>query len=521
MRGRQKLRVDARGSTLVELIIGLSVLAMVGLGFLLFYNALITSSIAAKQKAVASTLVTDQMEYLKSLPYNSLAVAGGSIYTQNPLPASSTKKVNNYTYTIKTSINYVDDAFDGCTNYPTQALKQKYCRNYPAPTGAPSVDQNPQDYKVVHVAAYNRGNVRLAEVDTQIAARVAETASNTGSLFVTVIDDAGSPVSGATVQVTNSTITPAVQLSDSSDSAGIAIFYGLPPDTTGFDYQITASKTGYSALSTIKPSGTLQPSYPNQNVFAQQPSYTTLAISPMSVSSLVYETYNTSGSAIDNVKLYIKGGYKKYTAITDTSYYYDNLTPDTRPTSDASGQGSIAGLSPGNYYFCGNAGATSCSRSGTTYYLAAAVPYGGPAITGPVGIPSYEVGQTTFDFGGNAFVQKVRLIFTTSSSFPRVTAITPAEVSLSSGTANAFGFQVDGANLPCSSTAASCSTSITVTQSATTRTASCTGTSAGLHLDCTVDLSGLSAGRTSMSISASGTLNLPGAPLQGGFNVAP
>ncbi len=525
MRGHRKLRedllLDNRGSTLVELVIGLAVLAMVGIGFLLFYNALLTGAIAAKQKSIASTLVTDQMEYLKSLPYNSLAVAGGSIYAQNPLPASSNKKVNNYTYTIKTSINYIDDAFDGCTNYPSTALKQKYCRNYPAPTGAPSVDQNPQDYKIVHVTAYSRTNVKLAEVDTQISARVAETASNTGSLFITVIDDSGAPVSGATVQTKNTTLAPSLLLSDTTDSAGVAIFYGLPPDTTGFDYNITASKDGFSTLTTIVPSGSLQPNYPNQNIFAQQPSYTTLTISPMTTNSLAYETVTTSGAALDNVKLYVKGGYKKYTATTDTSYYYDNLSPsDTRPISDASGLGSISNLTPGNYYICGDTGATSCSRSGATYYLAAAVPYGGTTILGPTDIPAYDISLPTFDYGGNPFIQKVRLILTTSATFPRVTSATPAEVSLNSGTANAFMFQINGANLPCSTTAASCSTVVKVEQGATSKTASCTGASSGLRLDCTVDMSSFAQGRTNLVITAnSSTLTLPGSPLLGGFNV--
>ncbi len=519
MRGHR----SAEGSTLIELIIGMTVLAMVGSGFFLLYNALISASITAKQKAIASTLATDQMEYLKSLPYNSLAVAGGSIYAQNPLPASSTKKVNKYSYTITSSINYVDDAFDGCTNYVNQAAKEKYCRNYPAPTGAPAVDQNPQDYKIVHVSVYSRANVKLAEVDTQIAARVAETASNTGSVFVTVIDASGSPVSGATVSLTNTTLSPALSLSDSSDSAGVAIFYGIPPDTTGYDFTVSAQKDGYSSLSTIKPSGSLQPTYPSLNVFAQQPSNVTLNISPMSTNSLALETTTTSGTALDNVRVYVKGGYKRYTDPLDTSYYYDNVTSgDTRPTSNASGLASVNGLAPGGYLLCGDTGATSCTRSGTTYYLAAAVPYGGTTFFSPTVVPAFSDTLPTFDQLGTGYMQKVRLMLTTSSSFPRVGEVSPAEVSLSGGTASAFAFQIDGANLPCSATAASCSTDVRIEQGATVRTASCTGTAAGTHLDCTVDMSGLAAGRTNLHIVANGqTLTLPGSPLIGGFNVAP
>ena len=515
---------DSAGSTLVELMVAIVILGMIGAGFFGLFSALLGSSVLAQQKAAALTMVTNRMEYLKSLPYNNLAVAGGSIYSATPLPATETVKQNNVTYTITTSINYVDDAFDGCTNYPSQALKQKYCRNYPAPSGAPTVDQNPQDYKVINVYAKNRQGTRLAEVDTQIAARVAETASNTGSLFVNVIDSTGNPVQGASVSVNNPTLAPTVAVSDTTDSAGIAIFYGLPPDTTGFDYSITASKTGYSTLATIGPSGTLQPNYPKQNIFAQQSSYVTLPISPQAQNSLAIETTTTNGAPLGNVKVYVKGGYKKYTATTDTSYYYDALNPsDTRPTTDASGFTALTNLTPGGYYFCGDSGATSCQIGGTTYYLAAAVPYGGSNILSPITVPADSASPgVTFPYGGNNYIQQVRLMLTTSSTHPRVTSITPAELSLSSGTASAFAFTVNGTNLPCSASAGACSTNVSLSDGAQTFTASCTGSSAGTNLDCTANMSGVALGRTSMNITANGqTLTLPGGALLGGINVAP
>lgn len=85
-------------------------------------------------------------------------------------------------------------------------------------------DTNPGDYKLAHVVVKNLGDTRLAVMDTHIAARVAETASTTGALFITVTDSAGNGVSEATVKVTNTTITPAVSVSDSTDANGIAIF---------------------------------------------------------------------------------------------------------------------------------------------------------------------------------------------------------------------------------------------------------------------------------------------------------
>ncbi len=513
------------GFTLIELVVAIAVLAILSVGVLGLLSSLVFSANLTKRKAVAMTLAVNQMEYLKSLPYDSLAVAGGAIYSASPLPASYTKTINGLTYTIYTSINYVDDAFDGCSSYPSQALKEKYCRNYPPPSGAPATDTNPADYKIIHVYVNTPKYAPLATVDTEIAARVAETASTTGALFVNVIDGNGNPVSGATVQVINTTVNPNLNLSDTTDSAGTAIFYGLTPDNNGFDYNITASKTGYSTLSTIPPSGSLQPYYPNKQILSQQSTLATMVIMPMGSPSLLAEVYNTSGSPINNAKIYIKGGYKKYNNTSNTAYYYDNLSPsDGRPVSDASGNFIVNDLVPGNYLFCGDNGSTSCAVGTTTYYLAAAVPYGGNNSLMPITIPTFTSGSTQATFSYNAinYLQKVRLILTNSSNFPRVFTISPDDLSVAAGGLSSFGFNITGVNLPCSANPASCNTSVKINQAGDIRTASCTGASSGLTINCTVNLSGIAVGMATLSVTAnSQTLNLPGSPLLGGLNVSP
>jgi prepilin-type N-terminal cleavage/methylation domain-containing protein len=513
-----------QGFSLVEIMVAIIILSMISIATLGLLTALINSATLAKRKAVASTLANNQIEYLKSLPYNSLAVAGGSIVSSNPLPNSFTQVLSGVTYTVKTSINYVDDAYDGCGSYPDLATKQLYCRNYPAPSGAPATDLNPADYKILHVSVYAPIATKLAEVDTEISARVAETASTTGALFVKVIDQNGSPVSGATVQVTDITTAPPVSVSDSSDSNGEAIFFGLPPDTNAFDYQITASLAGYSTLSTIIPSGSLQPNYPNQKIFTQLSSNVTLVIKPQGSDSLLIEATNTAGAVLPGVKVYVKGGYKKYTATTDTLYYFDNLTgSDTRPTTDAAGLAKISNLVPGAYIFCGDAGATSCVNGGTTYYVAAAVPYGGTNAFNPINVPIYLAASPpsiTYPYGGLNYLQKVRLILTTSSTFPRINTMTPDDASLGVGGLTAFAFTINGRNLPCSAIAASCSTAVKMKQGASVYTASCTGAAAGTDLNCTINISAAVVGAMQLEITVSGnTLTIPSSLTLGGINV--
>jgi type II secretory pathway pseudopilin PulG len=525
MHGGSKASSSQAGFSLVELVVAGAVLMFMAVGLLSLFSGLVSSANLTKRRAVALTLATNQMEYIKTLSFDRLAVSGGAIVSATPIPATTTQTLDRVVYTVTTSINYIDDAFDGCGSYPTAALKATYCRNQPEPSGSPSPDTNPQDYKIAHVHVSTPNKANLADIDTQISARVSETSSTTGALFVNIIDDTGNPVSGATIRVTNITSTPLVDVSDNSDSGGTAIFYGLPPDTTNYDYNIVASKAGYTTLTTIVPSGALQPNFPNKQIFTQLSSVATLVLKQKATNSLWVESVGTSGSAISGLKINLKGGYKKYNSIADTAYYYDSMSPaDTRQTTDATGNTTYTDLVPGDYIFCGDNYATSCTVGASNYYLLAAVPYGGTNSFMPITVPSLNTSivQPTFSYSGSAYYQKTRLILSTDSLFPRVYTLSPSTASLANATIANYAFTVTGANLPCAAVAASCVTVVTFTEGAIVKTASCTGAASGVQLSCTVDLSTMSAGIASMTVVAnSRTLSLPGAPLLGGFSVAP
>jgi hypothetical protein len=520
------------GFTLVELVVTIVVLGMMVIAFFGLFDSLIQSTISAKHEAIAVTLDTNQMEYLKSLPYDSLAVQGGSIYATNLLPATKTQIVDGVTFTITTSISYVDDAYDGCASYPTQALKLVYCRNYPPPSGAPTTDTNPADYKQIHVSVKDKSGVVLSSEDTEVGARVAETASTTGALFVSVIDGSGNPVTGATVSVTDSLVSPAVNVSDNTDQNGEAIFYDLPPDS-GTNYVITASESNYSTLNTIAPSGSLQPTYINQKILSQLSSSITLVLAPQGTNSLLMQATDTSGNPLSGVKLYTKGGYKKYTSITDYSYYFDNYysnfdsgtVSDSRPTTDSSGYATLSNLAPvNNYLFC-NSDATSatsspstttnCAVGGTKYYLAAAIPYGGNNSLLPIVVPPYSAANppsTTFSYNSNAYLQEVQLMLTSSSTFPRVYSMNPYNLSLAStSNLSTFPIIINGYNLS--------GASAKLSEGGNTYTG--TGcTTSTTQMSCKFNLTGITTGTAQLSVTnSSGTLTLPYSPQLGGFNV--
>jgi hypothetical protein len=175
----------------------------------------------------------------------------------------------------------------------------------------------------------------------------------------------------------------------------------------------------------------------------------------------------------------------------------------------------MSNLTPAAYIFCGDTGASSCSIGGTTYYLLAAVPYGGTNSLGPIAVPTYSASSppaTTYPFGGKNYLQKVRLMLSTSSSYPRVHSINPSDASQSSNLSN-FAFDLTGANLTSGS-------DVSLWQGSTKFDANCSG-STGTQLSCTADIASASIGVLQLRVTSNGqTLSLPTTPL-GGVNVTP
>jgi prepilin-type N-terminal cleavage/methylation domain-containing protein len=98
-------REGEAGFTLVELTVTIVIISIVMVAFFGLFVSLVRSTIIARRRDAALTIATNQMEYLKSLPYDSLAVQS---------PTTTTKKLNNVSYVMTTTVKYVDDAYDGC-----------------------------------------------------------------------------------------------------------------------------------------------------------------------------------------------------------------------------------------------------------------------------------------------------------------------------------------------------------------------------------------------------------------------
>ncbi len=108
-------------------------------------------------------------------------------------------------------------------------------------------DNAPADYKMIEVETYC---IRCARsVPITLTATVAppnlEATGSSGSLFVHAIDANGKPLSGITVHLENASVTPTVDLEDTTNAQGVLQIVGVPPSAQS--YYLSVSSQGYSS----------------------------------------------------------------------------------------------------------------------------------------------------------------------------------------------------------------------------------------------------------------------------------
>jgi Tfp pilus assembly protein PilE len=384
------------GFTIVELLAACIVFGIVAVSSLSTYVAIYSSSVVAKNKSIALQVATSELEKLKAKPYDELTIGQMSL---------TDSIINNVTYSKKIVVKYIDDAYDGCADYASDI--EKYCRNYPPPADVTGKDKNPADYKLVNVKILSKTGTKLAEVDSTIGARVAESDSNTGQLTITVLDSTGAGVYDAKVEIVNNVLSPAFSMTDYTDSNGKLLVYNLKPDSS--NYNVKISKTGYPTVTTIQKTGTLDPAYPNPNIAVQLEKTLGILLNPIEKYSLLIEARDEFGGVISGIKIATKGGYKLYN--NDTQYSYSNNSP---PSTDSIGLVAFDDLTPGPYIFCGDDKKTGCTVGFQNYELISAEAQVDPPSNpeDPITVPGkfiVDPPNPTFLYNLQNYVQKVIL----------------------------------------------------------------------------------------------------------------
>ncbi|HEY6736535.1 MAG TPA: carboxypeptidase regulatory-like domain-containing protein [Candidatus Saccharimonadia bacterium] len=461
-------RAGERGFTLVEVVFSVAIMAVMIAAIGALYISNIQTVTLGKARAIGLGIANEYMEQLRDLPYDSVATQNGTIYPPGNIPDTQTVTRDNYKFTVKTEVFYVDDPYDGYASCP--------CASGPA-AGKPQ-DLYPYDYKKAQITVTLKSSgQKVATVTTDIAGKAAETSSSTGILSIKVIDASGVGIPNANVTIVNTNPNPNVNIATTTDNNGFVIIPKLPPDSAN-RYQVTASLPGYSTDGTIPdPPGAQTAVKLNPNVLAQQITQLTLAIDR--VSTLYAHVVDTSGNPKSNFTVTITGS--KMIKQNPTVYKYgDSSGNGLLSTTDSNGDITLTGMEWDSYNF----------KAPSGWYLVSSSPYQ-PAALNP-----------------NSSLT-VTLVVSNDSTWPTVSSVTPT--SAQTGTAS-VSFAITGTNL-----SSGTSVKLKLSGQSDINATGCTSSGGNTKLTCSVDLTGAATGAWDIAVTKSGNT----ATQTGGFNVTP
>lgn len=258
------------GATLIEVILGVGLVFMLFGGLFLFYQSVVDVLSNTDLRAVGTSILSKEMEIIRNLPFDQVGTQGGipsGVLRQVKITTTTTDRV----FSIKTTVRNIDDPFDGVLG------------------GTPN-DTAPADYKLVELEAICTTCPSFIPLilTAHIAPKNLESSANSGSLFINILNAGGMSVTGASVHVVNTSTTPAIDLTDTTNQNGVLQLVGVPTSTQS--YQISVTKAGYSNDRTypVGAPGNPNPTIGDLSVLAQ--TLTTVSFQIDVLSPLTIET---------------------------------------------------------------------------------------------------------------------------------------------------------------------------------------------------------------------------------------
>jgi prepilin-type N-terminal cleavage/methylation domain-containing protein len=310
------------GFTLVEVIVVSAILSLFFFGLFEGIRYLLSVVADTQEKAVALSVASEEMEYIRSLSYNSVGTVAG--IPSGAIPQNSTTTLNGINFQRKVLVQYVDDAGDGLAGADSNAITT--------------------DYKQVKVTVTwtLKGVTKSIFVVSNIIPPSIETSVGGGSLRVNVFNASVQPLPGASVRVVNNTVVPHIDVTKNTDATGVALFGGAP---AGPNYEVYVTETGYSSdqtymATTSLPHPTTQPvavtaaGISTLNFFIDQTaSLTTKTLSAQTV-KVVKVAFSDADGVATSTRIDINGGVAK---LKNTSGVYvangtlqlDRVTPSS------------------------------------------------------------------------------------------------------------------------------------------------------------------------------------------------
>jgi prepilin-type N-terminal cleavage/methylation domain-containing protein len=313
------------GFTLIETLIGIAILAIVMLGIYGIFQGSLRMVNNSRARLTAQALVNQKLEEARNLPYNKIGTFGG--IPSGTIIEETEIIRNGINFTVKTTVVYIDDPFDGTS--PDDTL--------------------PNDYKRVKVKADWPGIFKGSLSGfTDISPKGAEQAAGSGTLSIVCFDASGIGVPQANIYLKNDDVIPAIEANYLTDNNGQLVLAGAPESVEA--YQITLSKNGYSADKTYGEDEVEDPVKLHSSVIEGKLTEISFSIDKLSVFNVNVISEET-GLPIGDVLFHLQGLKKIGNGIPTYKYSEDHI-------ANAAGQLAILNLEWDSYEFSVDKNAT-------------------------------------------------------------------------------------------------------------------------------------------------------------------
>src|SRR3989344_4550889 len=271
VKGFSKQSSKSEGFSLIDLIISIGIIALLFGGIFLAYSSIIDSTKNSSTRTAAVSVLEQQAEIIRNLPYDQVGTQGG--IPSGVVPQTQTVLIGDASFMVATTVRNIDDPFDGTLG------------------GIPN-DTAPADYKLIELSAQCIQCYRQVTyaITTTVAPENLESASTNGSLFINIADAEGKDVSNVDVHVVNASVTPAIDLTDTTDASGVLQLVGIPTSTQS--YALTLTKSGYSSEKTYPVGAPANPNPINSHATVAAGMVTTATFSIDKTSRLDVTTSN-------------------------------------------------------------------------------------------------------------------------------------------------------------------------------------------------------------------------------------
>lgn len=262
------MKKNQKSFTLIEILVGTSLLLIVFLGIFGLYQLGLKTISHSKNKIVATAIAEQEIEKIRNLDYDSVGVKDG--FPNGTLEANSVVNRNNVQYLVERRVDYVIDSLDGIVSPD---------------------DDCPNDYKKAEIKISWSGQFPgKVEFFTDITPKnlSQECSVLGGILSVSVFNAYGIMVASPLIEIKNPSTDQVLKTATPNDGKH---YFSLEPSV----YKVAVSKQGYSKERTYGTEEITTPEKPHPSVL--QGSLTEISFSIDNLSSFFVDTLSPWGQS--------------------------------------------------------------------------------------------------------------------------------------------------------------------------------------------------------------------------------